>query len=74
MYDSGLVYTVLGFLSAGPGSSTLLTLLLQVEIYKSFRPGDIVLAKVVSFTCSKIQDLFIKLISYVTMISALDIH
>lgn len=24
--------------------------LLQVETYKSFRPGDIVLAKVVSFT------------------------
>lgn len=30
----------------------LLSLLLQVETYKSFRPGDIVLAKVVSFTCS----------------------
>lgn len=25
--------------------------LLQVETYKSFRPGDIVLAKVVSFIC-----------------------
>lgn len=28
--------------------------LLQVEIYKSFRPGDIVLAKVVSLTCYRI--------------------
>lgn len=27
------------------------TFMLQVETYKSFRPGDIVLAKVVSFTC-----------------------
>lgn len=32
----------------------LLSLLLQVETYKSFRPGDIVLAKVVSFTCPRI--------------------
>lgn len=29
-------------------------LYVQVEIYKSFRPGDIVLAKVVSFILSKL--------------------
>ena len=33
-------------------SVRLLFLLLQVETYKSFRPGDIVLAKVVSLTCT----------------------
>lgn len=31
------------------------TFMLQVETYKSFRPGDIVLAKVVSFTCCRIE-------------------
>lgn len=30
--------------------------LLKVEIYKSFRPGDIVLAKVVSLTCYRIYN------------------